>query len=172
MSEISALMKLLIQALKREARTFHENDIKLNAIGSIDELPEKAQQELSALIEETKDNTRMTLTLALSYSGKWDLTQAMRSLAVRVREGALDPADIDQDVICKQLSTEAMPDPDLLIRTGGEKRISNYMLWQMAYTELYFTSVFWPDFRRQHLFEAVKDFQDRERRFGGVLTEK
>jgi undecaprenyl diphosphate synthase len=172
MSEISALMKLLIQALKREARTFHENDIKLNAIGSIDELPEKAQQELSALIEETKDNTRMTLTLALSYSGKWDLTQAMRSLAVRVREGALDPADIDQDVICNQLSTVAMPDPDLLIRTGGEKRISNYMLWQMAYTELYFTSVFWPDFRRQHLFEAVKDFQDRERRFGGVLTEK
>lgn len=165
-------MKLLIQALKREARTFHENDIRLNAIGAIDELPEKAQKELGALIADTQGNSRMTLTLALSYSGKWDLTQAMRSLANRVQDGSLDPADIDQDAICGQLSTSDMPDPDLLIRTGGEKRISNYMLWQMAYTEMSFTSVYWPDFRRPHLFDAVKDFQDRERRFGGVLTEQ
>jgi len=170
MSEVSALMKLLIQALRREARTFHENDIRLNAIGSIDQLPDKAQEELQSLIADTQDHKRMTLTLALSYSGRWDLTDAMRKLARQVEEGTLKPEDIDQDLICRSLSTDAIPDPDLLVRTGGEQRISNYMLWQMAYTELYFTQVYWPEFRRQHLFEAVADFQDRERRFGGVLT--
>lgn len=171
MSEVSALMKLLIQALRREARTFHENDIRLNAIGSIDQLPDKAQAELRSLMEDTASNSRMTLTLALSYSGRWDLTQAMQSLAEQVQRGELAPEDIDQDGICKQLSTASIPDPDLLIRTGGERRISNYMLWQMAYSELFFTPVYWPDFRRQQLFEAVEDFQDRERRFGGVLSE-
>lgn len=171
-TEVSALMKLLIQALKKEARTFHENNIRLNAVGSIDQLPERAQDELKALMEETSGHTRMTLTLALSYSGKWDLTAAMRRLASRVQDGELAPEDITQETIAGELSTAAMPDPDLLIRTGGEKRISNYMLWQMAYSELHFTDVFWPDFRRHHLFQAVRDFQDRERRFGDVLNDQ
>ncbi len=171
-SEISALMKLLIQALKKEARTFHENNIRLNAIGATDQLPEKAQEELMSLMEETKANDRMTLTLALSYSGKWDLTRAMQSIASDVQSGQLDVEAIGQDLICERLSTHGMPDPDLLIRTGGEQRISNYMLWQMAYTELVFSPVYWPTFRRNHLFEAICDFQDRERRFGAVLTEQ
>ncbi|MGB0649542.1 MAG: isoprenyl transferase [Rhodothermales bacterium] len=171
-TEISALMKLLIQALRKEARTFHENNIRLNAVGSIDQLPERAQEELNALMEETAGNTRMTLTLALSYSGKWDLTTAMRGLASRVQAGELAPEDITEEAIAGELSTASMPDPDLLIRTGGEKRISNYMLWQMAYSEFHFADVFWPDFRRQHLFQAIRDFQYRERRFGAVLNEQ
>ena len=171
-TEVSALMKLLIQALKKEARTFHENNIRLNSVGSIDELPERAQEELRSLMAETASNTRMTLTLALSYSGKWDLTTAMKKLATQVKDGSLSPDDITEEIIANQLSTASIPDPDLMIRTGGEQRISNYMLWQMAYSELHFAEVYWPDFRRQHLFKAVRDFQDRERRFGGVLTEQ
>lgn len=171
-TEVSALMKLLIQALRKEARTFHENNIRLNAVGSIDQLPEKAQEELRSLMADTAANSRMTLTLALSYSGKWDLTTAMKRIAAKVQAGELAPEDITEDTIASQLSTASMPDPDLLIRTGGEKRISNYMLWQMAYSELHFADVYWPDFRRQHLFQAVRDFQDRERRFGGVLSEQ
>jgi undecaprenyl diphosphate synthase len=171
-TEVSALMKLLIQALKKEARSFHENNIRLNSVGSIDELPERAQEELHSLMAETASNTRMTLTLALSYSGKWDLTIAMKKLATQVKDGSLSPGDITEEIIANQLSTASIPDPDLMIRTGGEQRISNYMLWQMAYSELHFADVYWPDFRRQHLFKAVRDFQDRERRFGGVLTEQ
>lgn len=171
-TEVSALMKLLIQALKREARTFHDNDIRLNAIGSIDQLPDRAQSELRSLIADTADHSRMTLTLALSYSGKWDLTQAMKQLAKEVEAGSLSAENITQQHIASVLSTADMPDPDLLIRTGGEKRVSNYMLWQMAYSEMHFCDVYWPDFRRQHLFQAIRDFQDRERRFGGVLTEQ
>jgi undecaprenyl diphosphate synthase len=171
-TEVSALMKLLIQALKKEARSFHENNIRLNSVGSIDELPERAQEELRSLMAETASNTRMTLTLALSYSGKWDLTIAMKKLATQVKDGSLSPGDITEEIIANQLSTASIPDPDLMIRTGGEQRISNYMLWQMAYSELHFADVYWPDFRRQHLFKAVRDFQDRERRFGGVLTEQ
>jgi len=112
----------------------------------------------------------MTLTLALSYSGRWDVTEAMRALAREVRDGTLNPESITQSLVGEHLSTAGIPDPDLLVRTGGEERISNFMLWQMAYTELHFTPVYWPQFRRQHLFEAIADFQDRERRFGGVLT--
>ena len=169
-AEVSALMKLLIQALRREAKTFHENQIRLHAIGSIDQLPEKAQEELQSLMHDTEKYERMTLTLALSYSGRWDITEAMRVLARQVRDGSLDPEEICQSTIQERLSTVTMPEPDLLVRTGGEQRISNFMLWQMAYSELHFSSVYWPQFRRRHLFEAIADFQDRERRFGGVLT--
>ena len=169
-AEVSALMKLLINALKREARTFHDNNIRLGAVGDIAHLPVQAQRELESLMAETSQNDRMTLTLALSYSGQWDLTQAMQSLAHDVKAGRVDPSGITAEAIAGHLSTWPMPDPDLLIRTGGEQRISNFMLWQMAYTELSFSPVFWPDFRRQHLFEAIRDFQDRERRFGRVLN--
>jgi undecaprenyl diphosphate synthase len=169
-AEVSALMKLLIQALRREAKTFHENGIRLQAIGSIDQLPEKAQEELQSLMQDTEGYERMTLTLALSYSGRWDITEAMRALARKVQDGSLDPEDICQSTIQERLSTVTMPEPDLLVRTGGEQRISNFMLWQMAYSELHFSSVYWPQFRRQNLFEAIADFQDRERRFGGVLA--
>ena len=172
LTEVSALMKLLIQALKKEAKPFHENNIRLNAVGSIDQLPERAQEELRSVMAETASNTRMTLTLALSYSGKWYLTASMKKLAAQVQTGKLPPDEITEETIANQLSTASMPDPDLMIRTGGEKRISNYMLWQLAYSELHFSDVYWPDFRRQHLFQAVRDFQDRERRFGGVLTEQ
>ena len=169
-AEVSALMKLLIQALRREAKTFHDNQIRLQAIGSIGQLPEKAQEELRSLMHDTEGYERMTLTLALSYSGRWDITEAMRALARQVQDGSLDPEEICQSTIQERLSTVTMPEPDLLIRTGGEQRISNFMLWQMAYSELHFSSVYWPQFRRKHLFEAIADFQDRERRFGGVLT--
>lgn len=169
-AEVSALMKLLIQALRREAKTFHDNQIRLQAIGSIDQLPEKAQEELQSLMHDTEGYERMTLTLALSYSGRWDITEAMRALARQVQDGSLDPEEICQSTIQERLSTVTMPEPDFLVRTGGEQRISNFMLWQMAYSELHFSPVYWPQFRRQHLFEAIADFQDRERRFGGVLT--
>lgn len=169
-AEVSALMKLLINALRREARTFHDNNIRLGAIGDIAHLPVQAQRELASLMAETSQNDRMTLTLALSYSGQWDLTQAMQSLAQDVKAGRVVPSGISAEAIAGRLSTWPMPDPDLLIRTGGEQRISNFMLWQMAYTELSFSPVFWPDYRRQHLFEAIRDFQDRERRFGRVLN--
>ncbi|MDE2996543.1 MAG: polyprenyl diphosphate synthase [Bacteroidota bacterium] len=171
-AEVSALMKLLINALRREAQTFHDNNIRLNAIGDIGQLPEKAQEELRSLMADTADHDRMTLTLALSYSGRWDLTHAVRAIAEEVARGDLDAASINPDAIAGHLSTVGMPDPDLLVRTGGEQRISNFMLWEMAYTELHFSPVFWPDFRRPHLFDAIRDFQDRERRFGRVLTEQ
>lgn len=169
--EINALMQLLINALRKEAATFHENDIRLNAIGDVSHLPDVCQEELQSLISDTSSYSRMTLTLALSYSGRWDLTKAVQSIANSVEDGQLNADGVDEAVINAHLSTAGMSDPDLLIRTGGERRISNFMLWQMAYSELHFSPVFWPDFRRQHLYAAIRDFQDRERRFGGVLSE-
>jgi undecaprenyl diphosphate synthase len=169
-AEVSALMKLLINALRREAQTFHDNNIRLGAIGDIGHLPVQAQRELESLMADTESHNRMTLTLALSYSGQWDLTHAMQALGRAVQQGSLDPDAITAHAIAAQLSTNPLPDPDLLVRTGGEQRISNFMLWQLAYTELHFSPVYWPDFRRQHLFAAIRDFQDRERRFGRVLS--
>jgi len=171
LAEINALMQLLIKALKREAVTFHDNQISLNAIGDIEKLPSACQRELEEVISDTADYNRMTLTLALSYSGRWDLTHAMRSLAVQIKAGELNPEEIDENLISRHLSTSDFSDPDLLVRTGGERRISNYMLWQSAYTELHFSSVYWPDFRRENLYAAIRDFQERERRFGRVLSE-
>ncbi len=164
--EVNALMTLLLHTIRRERARLHANDIRLRAIGDVTKLPRKALRELDAAMEEMANNTRMTLTLALSYSGRWEITEAVRRLATQVQRGALDPADISEAAIAGALAD--MPDPDLLIRTGGEYRISNFLLWQIAYAELYITDVFWPDFRRQQLYSALRNFQDRDRRFGRV----
>jgi undecaprenyl diphosphate synthase len=166
--EVSALMRLLVETLSKEVSTLHKNNIRLQAIGDLSKLPERTREALLKGIEQTKDNTRMTLVLALNYSGKWDLTQAAQQLAQQVKEGLIQPEEINQDTMAKALSTSDMPDPELLIRTSGEARISNFLLWQIAYAELYFTPVFWPEFRKDNLYEAILDYQNRERRFGKI----
>jgi undecaprenyl diphosphate synthase len=164
--EVNALMRLLLQTIREEVKTLNKNDIKLNAIGDIESLPRVNRQHLAAAIDETKNNSRMTLNLALSYSSRWEMTKAITMLAEDVKKGILEPEAINQNSIQKYLETAEMPDPELLIRTSGESRISNFMLWQIAYTELYFTPVLWPDFRKENLYEAILDYQCRERRFG------
>lgn len=166
--EVNALMGLLVDTVHREMKTLHENNIRLQAIGQLEQLPPKTHKALLTGIEKTRNNTRMTLVLALNYSGKWDLTQAMRKLAHEVAQGRLDPEAITQDTLAGALSTAGMPDPELLIRTSGEERISNFLLWQLAYAEMYFTPVLWPDFDRNQLYEAIIDYQNRERRFGKI----
>ncbi len=166
--EVNALMKLLLHTIRRERARLHENNIRLRSIGDVAKLPKSALRELNAAMDEMANNSRMTLTLALSYSGRWEITQAMQDLAAQVQQGTLTPADITEEDISHALAD--MPDPDLLIRTGGEYRISNFLLWQIAYAELYITDVFWPDFRRQQLYSAIRNFQDRDRRFGKVDT--
>jgi len=167
-SEVNALMKLLVNSIKAETPTLQKNQIKLNAIGQLDKLPGDCQQLLEETIENTKENSRMTLTLALSYSGRWELTQTMKRIASAVASGSLKPDDIDQGVIQSHLATNDLPDPELMIRTSGEHRISNYLLWQIAYAELYFTDVLWPDFDKEELYKAIYDYQKRERRFGKI----
>jgi undecaprenyl diphosphate synthase len=164
--EVDALMKLLIHTIRKERDRLLENNIRLQAIGDLDKLPAGCAGELEGAIRDTATNTRMTLTLALSYSGRWEIVAAARRLARRVQQGTLDPDDIDEVLFDATLGD--LPDPDLLIRTGGEHRISNFLLWQLAYTEMYITERFWPAFRRDQLYEALRDFQDRERRFGRV----
>ncbi len=164
--EVNALMRLLLQTIREEVKTLNKNDIKLNAIGDIESLPKVNRQHLAAAIDETKNNSRMTLNLALSYSSRWEMTKAITMIAQDVKKGIIEPGNIDQNSIQKYLETADMPDPELLIRTSGESRISNFMLWQIAYTELYFTPVLWPDFRKENLYEAILDYQCRERRFG------
>lgn len=165
-TEVNALMRLLLQTIKTEVKTLNKNNIRLNAIGDLDSLPEINRQQLQRAIDETAGNTRMTLTLALSYSSRWELTQVGRKIASLVAEGKCSPEDVDQQCVEQFLTTSNMPDPELLIRTSGEHRISNFMLWQIAYAELYFTPTLWPDFRREDLYKAILDFQCRERRFG------
>lgn len=164
--EVMALMQLLVHTIRQETATLLKNSIRLQAIGDTASLPANCQRELAEAMELTKDGNRMTLVLALSYSGRWDLAQATRRLAADVASGRLQPADISENTLASYLSTAGMPDPELLIRTSGEQRISNFMLWQLAYTELYITDLLWPDFRRQHLQEAIRAYQRRERRFG------
>jgi len=164
--EVNALMSLLVDTIGKEMKTLQENNIKLNAIGNLERLPEKTQKALHQGIEDTKSNDRMTLTLALNYSSRWELTMAMKKIAESVNNGAIQPDHIDEEVISQHLYTADIPDPELMIRTSGELRISNYLLWQLAYAELYFTDVLWPDFRKEHLYTAILDFQNRERRFG------
>lgn len=164
--EIDGLMDLLVSAIKDEVPTLQKNKIKLNAIGDIESLPLSCQKNLSESIEKTKGNNHMTLTLALSYSGRWEITKAMKSIASDLESGKVKSSDIDEKLISSYLNTKDLPDPELMIRTSGELRISNFLLWQLAYTELYITDVLWPDFRKNHLFEAIIDFQKRERRFG------
>jgi undecaprenyl diphosphate synthase len=164
--EVYALMELLVSTINRETKTLMDNGVKLNAIGNLQSLPGKCYRQLKETIKTTSVNNSCTLTLALSYSSRWEITQAARSLATDVKEGKLDPEDINEEAFAGRLNTAGIPDPELMIRTSGEFRISNYLLWQLAYAELYFTPKLWPDFRREDLYEAVIDFQKRERRFG------
>lgn len=165
-SEVGALMGLLVEAVRNELKTLNKNNIRLQAIGDLSKLPAASRKALLEGIESTKNNTRMTLVLALNYSSRWEIVQASRHIAEDVKSGQLDPAAIDEHLFSSYLSTKDIPDPELLIRTSGEQRISNYLLWQIAYAELYFTEVFWPDFKKSNLLEAVIDYQKRERRFG------
>jgi undecaprenyl diphosphate synthase len=164
--EVSAIMELMISTIHKEIDNFMKNNVRLNAIGDLKMLPEKCYRELTAAIERTASNTGLVLTLALSYSSRREIVQAAKEIARQVKNGDLDPDDINEEVFENNLYTSGMPNPELLIRTSGEYRISNYLLWQIAYAELYFTPKLWPDFRREDLFEAIIDYQKRERRFG------
>lgn len=164
--EVSMLMRLLLKALRDERDRLHQNDVQLKAIGDIAALPQDVQDELLDAIELMKHNSGLTLILALSYSGRWDIARAMKRIVEDLRSGVLSQDQISEKLISQYLSTRDFPDPDLLIRTSGEHRISNFLLWQLAYSEIVISNVFWPDFRRKHLYEAVSDFQQRERRFG------
>jgi undecaprenyl diphosphate synthase len=166
--EITALMTLLVRTIHKETKTLTKNNIRLNAIGQLDNLPTSCYNELMEAIDKTKDNTRMTLTLALSYSSRWELVEAMKSIAKNVKQGEIDANSIDETVIEQHLCTFGIPDPELLIRTSGEQRISNFLLWQIAYAELYFTEKLWPDFDRKDFEAAIIDYQGRERRFGKI----
>ena len=165
-SEVDALMALLVTFISRETPDLMKNNVRLQAIGDIDRLPRETKEHLLNSIEETSRNTGLTLILSLSYSARWEITEATRQIARKVQEGLLDIQAIDEETIKYHLTTKHIPDPDLLIRTGGESRISNFLLWQLAYAELYFTPVYWPEFRENNLYEAILDFQRRERRFG------
>ncbi|MET3029243.1 isoprenyl transferase [Flavobacterium sp. UW10123] len=164
--EVQALMKILINSLKKELVTLQENNIRLNAIGNLDKLPKTAQKELLDVMEKTKNNTRLTLTLALSYGSREELVNAVKSISDKVKNNIISIDTIDDSIINEHLYTQNLPDVDLLIRTSGEHRISNFLLWQIAYAELYFTNVLWPDFKDQDLYEAIISYQKRERRFG------
>ncbi len=170
-AEINGLMKLLVQSLRDEADRLNDNDIKLITIGQIERLPAKCQRQLQEVKDLTKDNKRMQLCLALSYSGRWDITEAVKHIAKEVENGNIDPDQIDDNLIGSYLSTAAIPDPDLIIRTSGEYRISNFLLWQLAYSELFITETYWPDFRRDELYRAIFSYQKRDRRFGKVKNE-
>lgn len=164
--EVTALMQLLVHTIRQETPILLKNSVRLQAIGELPTLPKSCQRELAESIELTKSGTGMTLVLALSYSGRWDLTQATRRLAADVAAGRLQADAVTEATVTSYLATAGIPDPELLIRTSGEQRISNFLLWQLAYTELYITPVLWPDFRRSHLREALVAYQRRERRFG------
>lgn len=164
--EVQTLMKLLVKSLKKEIKTLQDNDIKLNAIGNLNDLPKKAHNELLDVIEKTKNNSRMILTLALSYGAREEITSVIKDLANKVKNNIISSENIDESIINKHLYTQNLPDVDLLIRTSGEQRISNFLLWQIAYAELYFTDILWPDFKKQDFYEALINYQNRERRFG------
>lgn len=164
--EVNALMTLLVETIRNEVSTLNKNNIRLKAIGDLEKLPPKSYKALMEGIERTKNNSRMTLVLALNYSAKWEIIRAVKAIAKKIENKQISPADIDEKTFENELSTSGIPDPELLIRTSGENRISNFLLWQIAYAELYFTPILWPDFRKEHLYEAIIDFQNRERRFG------
>jgi undecaprenyl diphosphate synthase len=164
--EVNALMTLLVETVKSELKTLNKNNIRLQAIGDLSKLPPKTYKTLIEGIEQTKDNTRMTLVLALNYSSRWEIVEATKKIAMEVQHGNLKIEDIDTELFSNNLTTKDIPDPELMIRTSGEHRISNYLLWQAAYAEFYFTPVLWPDFRKDDFYQAIVDFQSRERRFG------
>lgn len=166
--EVSTLMRLIVKSLQNETDELNKNNIRLTVIGDIDSLPTIVQKELEQAINKTKNNSRLTLNLALSYSGRWELLEAVKTIIREFEEGKIKKSDINEELISEHLTTKNFPDPDLMIRSGGEYRISNFLLWQLAYSELYVSDVLWPDFRTIELYEAIKDFQKRERRFGLV----
>ena len=164
--EVQTLMKLLVSSLKKEIKTLQDNNIKLSAIGNLNTLPKNVHKELHEVIENTKNNNRMTLTLALSYGSREEIINTVKEISFKVKNNIISRDKIDESIINEHLYTRNLPDVDLLIRTSGEQRISNFLLWQIAYAELYFTSILWPDFTKQHLYEAIIEYQKRERRFG------
>jgi len=164
--EVDTLMKILVRSLKKELKTLQDNDIKLNTIGNLEKLPKSAQKELLDVIDKTKNNSRMTLTLALSYGSREEIVNAVRNISDKVKNNIISIDSIDDSIINEHLYTQNLPEVDLLIRTSGEHRISNFLLWQIAYAELYFTDILWPDFKEQDLYEAIISYQKRERRFG------
>ena len=166
--EVSTLMRLLLKSLRDRVDELNENNIKMTTIGNIESLPTEVQNELFDAIEKTKNNTRMTLNLALSYSGRWEILNAVRKIADLTAKGKMSINNINEKCVADHLTTNNIPDPDLLIRTSGEFRVSNFLLWQIAYTEFYISDVYWPAFGRSDLYEAIKNFQKRERRFGKV----
>lgn len=165
-TEVTGLMELLVETIRKEVPTLNKNNIRLHVIGAMDMLPEYALNALQEALDLTAANTGLNLIMALSYSSRWELVNAVKKIGNDVKSGKIDPEQITQDVLQQYLSTSAFPDPELMIRTSGEYRISNFLLYQLAYAELYFTSTRWPDFRKEHLYEAILDFQGRERRFG------
>ncbi len=166
--EVTGLMELLVDTIRKETATLHKNKIKLHVIGDMNMLPGYARNELLESIKDLQNNTGLNLIMALSYSSRWEIVNAIKNIAADVKTGKLEPFEIDQDTIKDYLTTREFPDPELMIRTSGEYRISNFLLYQLAYAELYFTSVRWPDFRKENLYEAILDFQKRERRFGKI----
>jgi len=164
--EVVGLMELLVTTIRNEVESLHKNNIRLHVIGDMNMLPDYARKELNEALDFTKNNTGLNLIMALSYSGRWELLNAVKNIAYEVKSGNLNIEEIDQDTLQQYLCTSAFPDPELMIRTSGEYRISNFLLYQLAYAELYFTNVRWPDFRKDNLYEAILDYQGRERRFG------
>jgi len=167
-AEVSTLMRLIVKSLKDETEQLNKNNIRLTTIGNIDLLPEEVREELNYAIDKTSNNTKMTLNLALSYSGRWELTNAVKKISKDFKAGTIELENINESVISNNLETSGIPDPELVIRSGGEMRISNFLLWQIAYSEIFVTDVLWPKFRTRDLIEAINEFQTRERRFGLV----
>jgi undecaprenyl diphosphate synthase len=166
--EVDGLMDLLVKTIAKEVVELDESDVRISTIGDSEGLPQSCKSELDAAFERTKDNKGVNLILALNYSGKWDITDAVKKLANKVKEGDLTPSEIDEQMINSELTTAGIPDPELLIRTSGEHRISNFLLWQSAYSEFVFTDVLWPDFKKEDFYKAILNYQSRERRFGLV----
>lgn len=169
--EVIGLMELLVDTIKKEVPTLNKNNIKLHVIGATHMMPESAQAELQEAIDKTAQNTGLNLVMALSYSSRWEIIQATQNIAKDIQSGKLQPEEINQHIYNQYLTTAHIPDPELMIRTSGEHRISNFLLYQMAYTELYFTETLWPDFRKENLYEAIINFQQRERRFGKTSSQ-
>ena len=169
--EVTALMELLVATIHKEIKTLQKNNIRLLAIGDLKSLPKRCYKTLLEAIDETKNNSRMSLVLSLSYSSRWEIVNAVKNIANEIQEKKISATQIDESFFISHLTTANIPDPELLIRTSGEHRISNFLLWQIAYAELYFTNTLWPDFRKENLYEAIVDYQNRERRFG-MTTEQ
>ncbi|MBR6330086.1 MAG: isoprenyl transferase [Bacteroidales bacterium] len=165
-AEVDGLMQLIVKTVDEETPTLMKNNVRMRVVGDTSRLPEASWRSLQQIIATTSGNTGTTLTLALSYSSRWEIAEALKGIVSDAANGTIKKDDINEDTLRNYLATNYMPDPDLLIRTGGELRVSNFLLWQMAYTEFYFTDLLWPDFRQEHFFEAVYDFQNRQRRYG------